>query len=195
MTWVLTHSGQKVDLLDPDPATIRLEDVAWHLAHINRFAGGTPWSVAAHSILTVRLACDSNLTPYQRLWLLMHDAHETYTGDIPCPMKELIGKDRVRDIELGLDKAIRIASGISHLHSASVERIVKKFDNAARSIERTLFLPDHKEWPKTEISPMFLVEISEVLDRTPEEWAEKFGLAYMELLNRALDHQAPRAMQ
>src|SRR5690606_34633187 len=97
MTWVLTHSGQKVDLLDPDPSTIRLEDIAWHLAHINRFTGGAPWSVAAHSILTVRLAHDANLTPYQRLWLLLHDAHEYVTGDIPHPMKVLIGEDKIRE--------------------------------------------------------------------------------------------------
>jgi len=83
MTWMLTKSGRKVDLLNPKPDMICLDDIAYHLARINRFSGATsePWSVAQHSIFAAALAEADDHGAYSVLWTLLHDAHEAYTGD------------------------------------------------------------------------------------------------------------------
>lgn len=54
-----TASGQYVDVVTPDPATISVGDIAWSLARQARFAGHTlseeVWSVAQHSVFVMRL--------------------------------------------------------------------------------------------------------------------------------------------
>lgn len=80
--WIEMFSGTAVDLIQPDPETIRLDDIAHHLARIYRYTGGTEWSVAAHSL------CVAMLVPREfRLEALLHDAHEAYVGDVSSPMK------------------------------------------------------------------------------------------------------------
>ena len=80
--WIEMFSGTAVDLIQPDPETIRLDDIAHHLARIHRYTGGTEWSVAAHSL------CVAMLVPREfRLEALLHDAHEAYVGDVSSPMK------------------------------------------------------------------------------------------------------------
>lgn len=81
---VRTRSGQYVNLLDPDPKTLLIEDIAHALAHTPRFGGHlvTFYSVAQHSFLGSlelehKLAFD----------FLMHDASEAYLVDIPSPLK------------------------------------------------------------------------------------------------------------
>jgi 5'-deoxynucleotidase YfbR-like HD superfamily hydrolase len=75
-------SGTTVNLLDPDPETIRLDDIAHHIARIHRYTGGTEWSVAAHSLCVAML-----VPPEFKLEALLHDAHEAYVGDVSAPVK------------------------------------------------------------------------------------------------------------
>lgn len=57
-----TRSGAMLDLAAPDPALIRVEDVAWGLARMPRFAaqstGELGYSVGQHSMVVARLAAD-----------------------------------------------------------------------------------------------------------------------------------------
>lgn len=57
MTATLTRTGQLVDLLNPEPRTIKLADIALALSRIPRFAGHTirPWTVADHCLLVADL--------------------------------------------------------------------------------------------------------------------------------------------
>lgn len=82
-----TYSGHTVDLLNPDPDTIVIEDIAHHLSQLNRFVGATtfPYSVAAHSIYVSHL-----VSPEAALDGLMHDAPETYLCDVHSPFKQLL---------------------------------------------------------------------------------------------------------
>ena len=84
MTWILTHTGKRPNLIDPQPAEICLEDIAHHLSRIGRFtgAGDLFLSVAQHSV-HVSLICPAEFAR----WGLLHDASEAYLGDVSSPLK------------------------------------------------------------------------------------------------------------
>lgn len=90
--WVQTRSGRAVDLLDTKPEQIFAEDLAVQLARIPRWNGATlgrpdeVFPVAAHSVLVANLM-PPDASPALRLFALLHDADEAYTGDIPSPLK------------------------------------------------------------------------------------------------------------
>ncbi len=103
-----TVSGLYFDLLAPDPEKILLPDIALSLARQRRYLGHTelrPYSVAEHCLLAARAAMDDNLSPDCCFAILMHDAAETYTGDLIRPLKLLLG-DAFKKIEAPIVKAI-----------------------------------------------------------------------------------------
>jgi uncharacterized protein len=113
-----TASGRYVDLQDPDPATIVLEDIAHHLAHINRFAGAArrPISVAEHTLLVADRLRTMGASRAQILAGLHHDDHEAYTGDVTRPQKLLrlpVGNDYDGPMEWRVQDACRIALGLA----------------------------------------------------------------------------------
>ena len=65
-----------------------LREIAERLSLIQRWNGRTtvPWTVLHHTILATSLLPET-ATPYLRLTVLMHDAAEGWTGDIPRPFK------------------------------------------------------------------------------------------------------------
>ena len=96
--WMDTYTGGQVNLPQPQPGQIRIEDIAHSLANQCRFNGHCRffYSVAHHS---VTVACDVSqlgaldfLGNNSRLQLLalLHDAHEAYTGDVTRPVKSLL---------------------------------------------------------------------------------------------------------
>lgn len=104
-TWIVTHSGKRIDFLNPDPDQICIEDIAHALAMLPRFNGHTdrPYSIGQHS-WWCSIHVDS-ANPNVKLDALMHDASEAYTGDITSPLKALLPEFRV--IEKRLMSAIR----------------------------------------------------------------------------------------
>ena len=93
-TWIETYSGKRVDVENPDPATIEMGDIAHSLARVARFCGHshTPgiWSVAQHSLVVERYVAEEGYGPRLRLLGLLHDAHEAYVGDRAAPQKRLL---------------------------------------------------------------------------------------------------------
>ena len=90
MSWIQTYTGKKFDLLNPDPASICIEDIARSLSHQNRYGGhglADYYSVAEHSLL---LADWPELPAKDRPWALLHDATEAYLVDVPKPVKNLL---------------------------------------------------------------------------------------------------------
>lgn len=87
--WVTTFSGTRVYYESPDPDTILLADIAHHLAHQCRYAGGTSrfYSVAEHSIRVCKQVV--KIDPKFALHALLHDAEEAYMPDIPRTIKHV----------------------------------------------------------------------------------------------------------
>jgi len=80
-----------VDILAPNVDSLSIQQVARSLAHQCRFNGHTSrfYSVAEHSVYCAML-CDDDTLQVQHA-ALMHDAHESLTGDISGPMKAALG--------------------------------------------------------------------------------------------------------
>jgi 5'-deoxynucleotidase YfbR-like HD superfamily hydrolase len=97
--WQRMLSGRRLDLLDPDPADIAIEDIAHGLARVARWNGQTlgphAFSVAQHSLLVDEISGSRNPNwPAQwRLAALLHDAPEYVIGDLISPFKNAIGLD------------------------------------------------------------------------------------------------------
>jgi hypothetical protein len=100
-TSVLTYPGGNiVDLANPDPDTIVLDDIAHHLSMLCRFTGAVSefYSVAQHSIYVMTLIARSY--DDKKLWrtALFHDAPEYVTGDCNKPFKLMLG-DGYKEVE------------------------------------------------------------------------------------------------
>jgi uncharacterized protein len=88
---IRTYTGQYVNIVNPDPKTILIEDIAHHLSLINRWCGASeePISVAQHSMIVATLIQMYGGTIEMQLAGLLHDASEAYMQDIPSPIKQL----------------------------------------------------------------------------------------------------------
>ncbi|EIZ1085991.1 HD family hydrolase [Klebsiella oxytoca] len=107
MPWIKTLSRKRFDFLNPDPASICIEDIACALSNICRFTGHleTMYSVAQHSVLV------SELVPAElALEALLHDGSEAYCNDISSPLKTLLPE--YREIEGRIQTAINHRFGI-----------------------------------------------------------------------------------
>lgn len=101
-TWIQSASNTKIDFANPDPDSFKIEDIALGLARQPRYAGQGKffYSVAQHSIYVA-----TQVSPDARIHGLLHDAPEAYMGDVPGPLKKLIGW-QFEDIERELNRAI-----------------------------------------------------------------------------------------
>lgn len=135
-------SGRRLDLLDPSPFDIEIEDIAHGLARVARWNGQTigeyPFSVAQHSLLVEDLfrLMRPHSTDGELLAALLHDAPEYVVGDMISPFKAVIGSD-YKAVEKRLMKAIHIRFGLPAEISSELERSIKKADNASAFIEAT----------------------------------------------------------
>lgn len=89
---VKTRTGATINVLDPQPGDIHLEDIARGLSKLCRFNGQSNdfYSVAEHSVLVARLIGESTEAPVHSQtyrWALLHDAAEAYIGDMISPVK------------------------------------------------------------------------------------------------------------
>ena len=87
-----TYSGRLIEYANPNPDNIVIEDIAWHLARINRFNGATRYgySVAAHSVMVSR-----RVPAGHAVLGLLHDAQEAYLNDLNPGLKEICPEYRV----------------------------------------------------------------------------------------------------
>jgi 5'-deoxynucleotidase YfbR-like HD superfamily hydrolase len=97
--WQRMLSGRRLDLLDPSPKDIEIEDIAHGLARVARWNGQTvgdhAFSVAQHALLVEEIATtmQPDLTRRWQLAALLHDAPEYVIGDLISPFKSAIGLD------------------------------------------------------------------------------------------------------
>ena len=128
--WQRMLSGRRLDLLDPSPLDIEIEDIAHGLARVARWNGQTKgehaFSVAQHCILVERLVGELRPkgTRALRLAALLHDAAEYVIGDLISPFKAAVGID-YKALELRLSRAIHIRFGLPPEMTAEYLRKVK----------------------------------------------------------------------
>jgi hypothetical protein len=135
-------SGRRLDLLDPSPLDVEIEDIAHGLARVARWNGQTKgehaFSVAQHCVLVERLAVELKplLTREARLMALLHDAPEYVVGDLISPFKAAVGID-YKDFELRLLAAIHLRFGLPAKTPPPLSALFKKADVLAAYYEAT----------------------------------------------------------
>jgi len=140
--WQRMLSGRRLDLLDPSPLDIEIEDIAHGLARVARWNGQTigehGFSVAQHSIVVEQIAIHMNpgLEPRWRLAALLHDAAEYVIGDMISPFKAALGVD-YRAFEDRLEGAIHLRFGLPPKAPAPIKALLKKADIACAYFEAT----------------------------------------------------------
>jgi 5'-deoxynucleotidase YfbR-like HD superfamily hydrolase len=126
-------SGRRLDLLDPTPLDIEIEDIAHGLAFVARWNGQTigdfPYSVAEHSLLVEEIfsALNPGIAPKWRLAALLHDAPEYVIGDMISPVKAAIGPDYgLLDDRLAM--AVHLRFGLPAQLPAAIKKEIKRAD-------------------------------------------------------------------
>jgi len=138
--WQRMLSGRRLDLLDPSPLDIEVEDIAHGLARVARWNGQTrgenAFSVAQHSVLVEALLTEMcpAASPCEQLSALLHDAPEYVIGDMISPFKNAIGVD-YRLFEERLSRAIRIRFGLTPEMPETTRRRIKQADRASAFYE------------------------------------------------------------
>ena len=140
--WQRMLSGRRLDLLDPSPLDIEIEDIAHGLARVARWNGQTSgdhtFSVAEHSLLVEEIAggIDPSLSQELRLAALLHDAPEYVIGDLISPFKAALSLD-YRAFEARLLGAIHVRFGLPAALPDAVTKLIKRADKAAAYYEAT----------------------------------------------------------
>lgn len=184
--WQRMLSGRRLDLLDPSPLDIEIQDIAHGLARVARWNGQTRGasilSVAQHSVLVADLVADlaEGCEPEARLMALLHDAPEYVIGDMISPFKAVLG-DGYRAVELRLLGAVHRRFGLPAT-PGPVARLIKQADRMAAFLEATavagfslaearrLFVEPHgvraerleplQPWPADEAAATFLARFA-----------------------------------
>jgi 5'-deoxynucleotidase YfbR-like HD superfamily hydrolase len=134
-------SGRRLDLLDPTPMDIEIEDIAHGLAFVARWNGQTsgdwPYSVAEHSLLVDEIvARQGPATPAERLTALLHDAPEYVIGDMISPVKAAVGPG-YGALDERLAAAIHLRFGLPAVPPPALKRRIKRADRVSAWLEAT----------------------------------------------------------
>ena len=184
--WQRMLSGRRLDLLDPSPLDVEIEDIAHGLSRVARWNGQTtgPWaySVAQHSLLVEDLV--GRFRPKAprawRLAALLHDAPEYVIGDLITPFKAAVGLD-YKALEARLQAAVHLRFGLPARPPKSAAALIKRADRAAAYLEATQLagfssLEGHRffgrprglddlrleAWPPTDAKDRFLARFAEL---------------------------------
>ncbi len=140
--WQRMLSGRRLDLLDPSPLDIEIEDIAHGLARVARWNGQTAgahiFSVAQHTLLVEAVARQRSTGIDRRLSLavMLHDAPEYVIGDMISPFKLVLG-DAYKAVEARLLTAIHLRFGLPARLPDELHRLIKSADQSAAYLEAT----------------------------------------------------------
>jgi 5'-deoxynucleotidase YfbR-like HD superfamily hydrolase len=133
-------SGRRLDLLDPTPVDIEIEDIAHGLAFVARWNGQTlgdwPYSVAEHSLLVEQIFARQNtgIGPRWRLAALLHDAPEYVIGDMISPVKAAVGPG-YGELDARLSAAVHLRFGLPAVLPAPIKAAIKAADKVSAWLE------------------------------------------------------------
>jgi len=131
--WQRMLSGRRLDLLDPSPFDVEIEDIARGLARVARWNGQTSgdhaFSVAEHSVVVEQIFYTLNpkASREDRLTALLHDSAEYVIGDMISPFKQALGID-YKAFEARLEEAIHLRFGLPAHMSKTLKKKIKSAD-------------------------------------------------------------------
>jgi 5'-deoxynucleotidase YfbR-like HD superfamily hydrolase len=138
--WQRMLSGRRLDLLDPSPLDIEIEDIAHGLARVARWNGQTK-GIAPFSGPALRAggAFVHQLKPRAsrtlRLAALLHDAAEYVIGDLISPFKTAVGLD-TRPSRTGYARHPHPLRAAARMHPEETA-LIKRADRISAFFEAT----------------------------------------------------------
>ena len=140
--WQRMLSGRRLDLLDPTPMDIEIDDIAHGLAFVARWNGQThgdwAYSVAEHSLLVEALYSRMNTGTLAKwkMAALLHDAPEYVIGDMISPVKAAVGP-AYGALDDRLAAAVHIRFGLPAQVPVKIKKAIKKADRISAWLEAT----------------------------------------------------------
>ncbi|MFY0646238.1 HD domain-containing protein [Sulfitobacter geojensis] len=189
--WQRMLSGRRLDLLDPTPVDIEIEDIAHGLAFVARWNGQThgdyAYSVAEHSLLveTIFGRINPKAPAKWRLAALLHDAPEYVIGDMISPVKAAVGPN-YGALDDRLTAAIHLRFGLPSSLPVSVKKQIKKADKISAWMEAVQIAG----FSEAESSKFFgkpdpsLMEGLHIVLRPPVETRNAFTARHVSLLEQ-----------
>jgi 5'-nucleotidase len=174
--WIQTYTGKAFYPQNPTPESIDIIDIAHALSQQCRFTGHTSsfYSTAQHSVLVSYLCNEEN-----KLYGLIHDGSEAFTGDLAAPTKRISEMTGFRQIEKKIQQAICKKFGLP----IEEPKDVKRADLMMLSIESNSFMmPQHKDWklpiniPSLRIDPLSPKDAEELFLKRFDELYPKSGI-------------------
>lgn len=138
--WQRMLSGRRLDLLNPSPLDVEVEDIAHGLSRVARWNGQTrgdwAFSVAQHCLLVEEICglMKTDLPAHWRLAALLHDAQEYVVGDLISPFKAAVGWS-YKALEKRLSSAVFLRFGLPGELPKTIEARIKRADQAAAYVE------------------------------------------------------------
>ena len=188
--WQRMLSGRRLQILDPSPLDIEIEDIAHGLSFLARWNGQTtgeyPFSVAQHSLLVEDIFSKKfpKMDNQSKLFALLHDAAEYVIGDMISPLKSHIGIN-YEELDGKLTMAICIRFNIPTKKIKIIKRCIKMADKIAAWLEAIQLAGFSKQeadsiFGKQEVTEGFE---NNLLPSTPFFIRKKFVNRFYELYN------------
>ena len=188
--WQRMLSGRRLQILDPSPLDIEIEDIAHGLSFLARWNGQTtgeyPFSVAQHSLLVEDIFSKQfpNMDNHSKLFALLHDAAEYVIGDMISPLKSHLGIN-YEELDGKLTMAICIRFNIPTKKIKIIKRCIKIADKRAAWLEAVHLAGFSKQeansiFGKHEVTEDFETNL---LPSTPFFTRKKFVNRFNELYN------------
>ena len=139
-SWQRMLSGRRLDLLNPSPLDIEIEDIARGISRVARWNGQTsgeyPLSVAQHSVIVAELLkiYNENIEIKWQLAALLHDAAEYIISDMITPLKSFLGEEYIQ-LEEKIQSAINIRFSLPGEIPKEIYKLIKNCDRQTAFIE------------------------------------------------------------
>ena len=139
-SWQRMLSGRRLDLLNPSPLDIEIEDIARGISRVARWNGQTsgeyPLSVAQHSVIVAELlkSYNENIEIKWQLAALLHDAAEYIISDMITPLKSFLGEEYIQ-FEEKIQSAINIRFSLPGEIPKKIYKLIKNCDRQTAFIE------------------------------------------------------------
>jgi 5'-deoxynucleotidase YfbR-like HD superfamily hydrolase len=188
--WQRMLSGRRLDLLDPSPLDVEIEDIAQGLSRVARWNGQTKgdwaYTVAQHSLLVEKIFVTfrPNIEAKWRLAALLHDAPEYVVGDLITPFKAAVGRD-YKDLENRLMAAVHLRFGLPAALPQTIAQPLKRSDRAAAHLEATQIAGFEEKEARKFFGAIRGLETIRIRPQPPEEARQAF-LSHFHALSRRM---------
>ena len=182
-------SGRRLDILNPSPLDIEIEDIAHGLSRVARWNGQTSgqhaFTVAQHSVLVVdiMMRLKEDLDRKEQLFGLLHDSPEYVIGDLISPFKRAVGAD-YKSLEDSLMSAIHLRFSLPAQPTKTLQKLIKKADTTAAHLEAINLAGFGRKDALQAFGPLPETALPQIESLSPDEAKNLFLNRFQQLMDQ-----------